>query len=132
MKPQEILGMVEEASGTRTFEERKDSARKTMQKKKMDTDRCAHEPNERRIQNNTVRLPALPFPAQQPSEAPSANFDRGAACRCARAQDTGTSTSLTHGYVHSPPRARPLVPVAAVSLGLTPTEEWADPAVNLG
>ncbi|VDB87086.1 unnamed protein product [Peniophora sp. CBMAI 1063] len=38
MKPQEILGMVEEASGTRTFEERKESARKTMQKKQKDID----------------------------------------------------------------------------------------------
>lgn len=33
MKPQEILGMVEEASGTRMFEERKDKAWKTMGKK---------------------------------------------------------------------------------------------------
>ncbi|KAE9405242.1 condensin complex subunit SMC2 [Gymnopus androsaceus JB14] len=33
MRPQEILGMVEEASGTRMFEERKDKARKTMAKK---------------------------------------------------------------------------------------------------
>ena len=28
MKPQEILGMVEEAAGTRMFEERKDKARR--------------------------------------------------------------------------------------------------------
>jgi hypothetical protein len=33
MKPQEILGMVEEAAGTRMFEERKDKAVKTMAKK---------------------------------------------------------------------------------------------------
>ena len=33
MKPQEILGMVEEAAGTRMFEERKDKALKTMTKK---------------------------------------------------------------------------------------------------
>ena len=33
MRPQEILGMVEEASGTRMFEERKDKAKKTMGKK---------------------------------------------------------------------------------------------------
>lgn len=33
MRPQEILGMVEEAAGTRMFEERKDKAKKTMAKK---------------------------------------------------------------------------------------------------
>ena len=33
MRPQEILGMVEEASGTRMFEERKDKAKRTMDKK---------------------------------------------------------------------------------------------------
>ena len=33
MRPQEILGMVEEAAGTRMFEERKDKAIKTMGKK---------------------------------------------------------------------------------------------------
>ena len=33
MKPAEILGMVEEAAGTRMFEERKDKAVKTMAKK---------------------------------------------------------------------------------------------------
>jgi structural maintenance of chromosome 2 len=33
MRPQEILGMVEEAAGTRMFEERKDKAKKTMSKK---------------------------------------------------------------------------------------------------
>lgn len=33
MRPQEILGMVEEAAGTRMFEERKDKAKKTMGKK---------------------------------------------------------------------------------------------------
>jgi structural maintenance of chromosome 2 len=33
MRPQEILGMVEEAAGTRMFEERKDKANKTMGKK---------------------------------------------------------------------------------------------------
>ncbi|KAJ2912285.1 hypothetical protein MD484_g8133, partial [Candolleomyces efflorescens] len=33
MRPQEILGMVEEAAGTRMFEERKDKALKTMKKK---------------------------------------------------------------------------------------------------
>jgi chromosome segregation ATPase len=33
MKPAEILGMVEEAAGTRMFEERKDKAMKTMTKK---------------------------------------------------------------------------------------------------
>jgi structural maintenance of chromosome 2 len=33
MKPAEILGMVEEAAGTRMFEERKDKAVKTMTKK---------------------------------------------------------------------------------------------------
>lgn len=33
MKPAEILGMVEEAAGTRMFEERKDKATKTMTKK---------------------------------------------------------------------------------------------------
>ncbi|KAF9466762.1 hypothetical protein BDZ94DRAFT_136374 [Collybia nuda] len=33
MRPQEILGMVEEAAGTRMFEERKDKAQKTMAKK---------------------------------------------------------------------------------------------------
>ena len=33
MKPAEILGMVEEAAGTRMFEERKDKAKKTMGKK---------------------------------------------------------------------------------------------------
>jgi structural maintenance of chromosome 2 len=33
MRPKEILGMVEEAAGTRMFEERKDKAKKTMGKK---------------------------------------------------------------------------------------------------
>ena len=33
MRPQEILGMVEEAAGTRMFEERKDKAQRTMGKK---------------------------------------------------------------------------------------------------
>lgn len=33
MKPAEILGMIEEASGTRMFEERKEKAVKTMTKK---------------------------------------------------------------------------------------------------
>lgn len=33
MKPQEILSLIEEAAGTRTFEERKDKAQKTMEKK---------------------------------------------------------------------------------------------------
>ena len=33
MRPQEILGMVEEAAGTRMFEERKEKAHKTMDKK---------------------------------------------------------------------------------------------------
>jgi len=33
MRPPEILGMVEEAAGTRMFEERKDKAKKTMSKK---------------------------------------------------------------------------------------------------
>ena len=33
MRPQEILGMIEEAAGTRMFEERKDKARKTIAKK---------------------------------------------------------------------------------------------------
>ncbi|EPQ53318.1 condensin complex subunit SMC2 [Gloeophyllum trabeum ATCC 11539] len=33
MRPQEILGMIEEAAGTRMFEERKDKAKKTMGKK---------------------------------------------------------------------------------------------------
>lgn len=33
MRPQEILGMVEEAAGTRMFEDRKDKAKKTMGKK---------------------------------------------------------------------------------------------------
>ncbi|KAI6043920.1 condensin complex subunit SMC2 [Pisolithus marmoratus] len=33
MRPQEILGMVEEAAGTRMFEDRKDKAKKTMSKK---------------------------------------------------------------------------------------------------
>ncbi|KIK70168.1 hypothetical protein GYMLUDRAFT_34652 [Collybiopsis luxurians FD-317 M1] len=33
MRPQEILGMVEEAAGTRMFEDRKDKSRKTMSKK---------------------------------------------------------------------------------------------------
>lgn len=33
MKPQEILGMVEEASGTRMFEERKEKAMTQMTKK---------------------------------------------------------------------------------------------------
>lgn len=33
MRPQEILGMVEEAAGTRMFEERKEKAKKTMGKK---------------------------------------------------------------------------------------------------
>ncbi|PFH49539.1 hypothetical protein AMATHDRAFT_147478 [Amanita thiersii Skay4041] len=33
MRPQEILGLVEEAAGTRMFEERKDKAKKTMSKK---------------------------------------------------------------------------------------------------
>jgi len=33
MRPQEILGMVEEAAGTRMFEDRKDKAKKTMEKK---------------------------------------------------------------------------------------------------
>ncbi|KZV87780.1 condensin complex subunit SMC2 [Exidia glandulosa HHB12029] len=38
MKPQEILGMVEEAAGTRMFEERKDKAKKTMDKKQKKID----------------------------------------------------------------------------------------------
>ena len=33
MRPQEILGLVEEAAGTRMFEDRKDKAKKTMSKK---------------------------------------------------------------------------------------------------
>jgi structural maintenance of chromosome 2 len=35
MRPQEILGLVEEAAGTRMFEERKDKAKKTMSKKEI-------------------------------------------------------------------------------------------------
>ena len=38
MRPQEILGMVEEAAGTRMFEERKDKAKKTMGKKEKRVD----------------------------------------------------------------------------------------------
>ncbi|PBK71761.1 condensin complex subunit SMC2 [Armillaria solidipes] len=38
MKPQEILGMVEEAAGTRMFEDRKDKAKKTMAKKEKRVD----------------------------------------------------------------------------------------------
>ena len=38
MRPQEILGMVEEAAGTRMFEERKDKAKKTMDKKEKRVD----------------------------------------------------------------------------------------------
>lgn len=38
MRPQEILGMVEEAAGTRMFEERKDKAKKTMNKKEKRVD----------------------------------------------------------------------------------------------
>ncbi|KAL5522254.1 SMC2 [Sanghuangporus sanghuang] len=41
MRPQEILGMVEEAAGTRMFEERKDKARKTMGKKEKRVDEIA-------------------------------------------------------------------------------------------
>lgn len=44
MRPQEILGMVEEAAGTRMFEDRKDKARKTMGKK------------EKRVQDITALL----------------------------------------------------------------------------
>lgn len=33
MRPQEILGMIEEAAGTRMFEERKEKAKRTMDKK---------------------------------------------------------------------------------------------------
>jgi len=44
MRPQEILGMVEEAAGTRMFEERKDKAKKTMGKK------------DKRVQEITVLL----------------------------------------------------------------------------
>ena len=38
MRPQEILGMVEEAAGTRMFEDRKDKAKKTMSKKEKKVD----------------------------------------------------------------------------------------------
>ncbi|KAH8108251.1 P-loop containing nucleoside triphosphate hydrolase protein [Phellopilus nigrolimitatus] len=38
MRPQEILGMVEEAAGTRMFEEQKDKAKKTMGKKEKRVD----------------------------------------------------------------------------------------------
>lgn len=38
MRPQEILGMVEEAAGTRMFEERKEKAQKTMGKKEKRVD----------------------------------------------------------------------------------------------
>lgn len=38
MRPAEILGMVEEAAGTRMFEERKDKAKKTMGKKEKRVD----------------------------------------------------------------------------------------------
>ncbi len=38
MRPKEILGMVEEAAGTRMFEERKDKAKKTMGKKEKRVD----------------------------------------------------------------------------------------------
>lgn len=38
MRPQEILGMVEEAAGTRMFEDRKDKAKKTMSKKEKRVD----------------------------------------------------------------------------------------------
>lgn len=38
MRPQEILGMVEEAAGTRMFEERKEKAKKTMGKKEKRVD----------------------------------------------------------------------------------------------
>ncbi|TFY64728.1 hypothetical protein EVG20_g5851 [Dentipellis fragilis] len=38
MRPQEILGMVEEAAGTRMFEDRKDKAKKTMGKKEKRVD----------------------------------------------------------------------------------------------
>lgn len=41
MRPQEILGMVEEAAGTRMFEERKDKAKKTMGKKEKRVDEIA-------------------------------------------------------------------------------------------
>jgi structural maintenance of chromosome 2 len=44
MRPQEILGMVEEAAGTRMFEDRKDKAKKTMGKK------------EKRVENITSLL----------------------------------------------------------------------------
>lgn len=33
MRPQEILGMMEEAAGTRMFEDRKEKAKRTMGKK---------------------------------------------------------------------------------------------------
>lgn len=33
MRPQEILGMMEEAAGTRMFEDRKEKAKRTMAKK---------------------------------------------------------------------------------------------------
>jgi chromosome segregation ATPase len=38
MRPKEILGVVEEAAGTRMFEERKDKAKKTMGKKEKRVD----------------------------------------------------------------------------------------------
>ena len=38
MRPKEILGMVEEAAGTRMFEERKDKAKNTMSKKEKRVD----------------------------------------------------------------------------------------------
>lgn len=44
MRPQEILGMVEEAAGTRMFEDRKEKAKKTMGKK------------DRRVQELTANL----------------------------------------------------------------------------
>jgi structural maintenance of chromosome 2 len=43
MKPQEILGMVEEAAGTRMFEERKDKAKKTMGKKEKKVAEITHD-----------------------------------------------------------------------------------------
>jgi structural maintenance of chromosome 2 len=55
MRPQEILGMVEEAAGTRMFEERKDKAQRTMGKK----EKRVHEITELLAEEITPKLDAL-------------------------------------------------------------------------
>lgn len=59
MRPQEILGMMEEAAGTRMFEDRKEKAKRTMGKK----EKRVEEINE--VRNPRRNLQTLGFRVHQ-------------------------------------------------------------------